>query len=61
VVFEVYPDMPGMEWKDEVASNPDVGKAAWFKDSEGNIMCLDEAQASDRVRPPDRRRAQTTA
>ena len=42
VVFEVYQDMPRVEWKDEVASIPDMGKAAWFKDSEGNIMCLDE-------------------
>jgi len=42
VVFEVYQDMPRVEWKDEVASIPDMGRAAWFKDSEGNIMCLDE-------------------
>jgi predicted enzyme related to lactoylglutathione lyase len=42
VVFEVYQDMPGVEWNDEVASIPDMGKAAWFTDSEGNIMCLDE-------------------
>ena len=42
VVFEVYQDMPGVEWKYEVASIPDMGRAAWFKDSEGNIMCLDE-------------------
>jgi len=41
VVFEVY-DMPGVEWKDKVALMPGMGKSAWFKDSEGNIMCLDE-------------------
>ena len=45
VSFETYPDMPGVEWKDEIASIPDMGRAAWFKDSEGNIMCLDEEPA----------------
>jgi len=42
VVFEVY-DMPGVEWNGKVATLPGMGKAAWFKDSEGNIMCVDEA------------------
>ena len=42
VQFEVYEDMPGVEWPGEIASMPDMGKAAWFKDSEGNVMCLDE-------------------
>jgi predicted enzyme related to lactoylglutathione lyase len=42
VVFEVYDDMPGVEWRGEVAVMPEMGKAAWFKDSEGNILCLDE-------------------
>ena len=42
VVFEVYGDMPGVEWRGEVAVIPDMGKAAWFKDSEGNILCVDE-------------------
>ncbi len=41
VEFEVY-DMPGVEWKDNVAHLPGVGKAAWFKDSEGNILCVDD-------------------
>jgi predicted enzyme related to lactoylglutathione lyase len=41
VVFEVY-DMPGVEWNGEVATLPGMGKAAWFKDSEGNIMCVDD-------------------
>ena len=44
VVFEVY-DMPGVEWNGEVATLPGVGKAAWFKDSEGNIMCVDQEPA----------------
>jgi predicted enzyme related to lactoylglutathione lyase len=42
VVFEVYQGMPGVDWKGEVATITGMGKAAWFKDSEGNIMCLDE-------------------
>ncbi len=41
VVFEQY-DMPGALWSDGIASIPDMGRAAWFKDSEGNIMCLDD-------------------
>jgi len=42
VAFEVYDDMPGVEWRGEVAVMPQMGKAAWFKDSEGNILCIDE-------------------
>lgn len=41
VTFEMY-DMPGVEWDDGVATLPSMGKAAWFKDSEGNILCLDD-------------------
>jgi predicted enzyme related to lactoylglutathione lyase len=41
VTFEQY-DMPGVEWKDGIASMGDMGRAAWFKDSEGNILCLDD-------------------
>lgn len=41
ISFEQY-DMPGVEWKDGIASMEGMGKAAWFKDSEGNILCLDE-------------------
>jgi hypothetical protein len=40
VAFETY-DMPGVEWDDGVASMGAMGQAAWFKDSEGNILCLD--------------------
>jgi predicted enzyme related to lactoylglutathione lyase len=40
VQFEQY-DMPGVEWDDGVASMPGMGQAAWFKDSEGNILCID--------------------
>ena len=44
VVFEVYDDLPGVEWNDQIASMPGLGKAAWFKDSEGNIMCIDQEE-----------------
>jgi predicted enzyme related to lactoylglutathione lyase len=40
VTFERY-DLPGVEWNDDVASMAGMGKAAWFKDSEENILCLD--------------------
>jgi predicted enzyme related to lactoylglutathione lyase len=41
LTFEEY-DLPGVEWDRGVASMAGMGKAAWFKDSEGNILCLDE-------------------
>lgn len=41
VVFETYPDMPGVSWDGAVASMGPMGTAAWFKDSEGNILCID--------------------
>jgi predicted enzyme related to lactoylglutathione lyase len=41
VAFETY-DMPGVQWDGEIAEIPGMGRAAWFKDSEGNIMCVDE-------------------
>jgi predicted enzyme related to lactoylglutathione lyase len=41
VRFEVY-DMPGVRWDGEIASLEGLGRAAWFKDSEGNIMCIDQ-------------------
>lgn len=40
VVFEEY-DLPGLTWHDGIASG-DMGRVAWFKDSEGNTMCLDQ-------------------
>ena len=45
VVFEIY-DMPGVEWNGSVATIPGMGKAAWFKDNEGNIMCVDQGAPS---------------
>jgi len=41
--FEHY-DMPGVTWDGDVAKMEGMGSAAWFKDSEGNIMCLDDAR-----------------
>jgi predicted enzyme related to lactoylglutathione lyase len=43
VEFQVF-DLPGVEWQAEVASLPGMGRAAWFTDSEGNVMCLDQAE-----------------
>jgi predicted enzyme related to lactoylglutathione lyase len=39
VVFETYPDIPG-ERSAQGAVTAGGAKAAWFKDSEGNIMAL---------------------
>jgi hypothetical protein len=41
VTFEQYDGMPGVTWDDGIATMEGMGKAAWFKDSEGNILCLD--------------------
>jgi predicted enzyme related to lactoylglutathione lyase len=43
VTFEVY-DMPGVEWDGVIASLAGLGRAAWFRDSEGNIMCVDQPE-----------------
>jgi len=44
ITFEVY-DLPGVQWDGEIASIEGMGRAAWFKDSEGNIMCIDQVTA----------------
>jgi predicted enzyme related to lactoylglutathione lyase len=44
ITFEVYQDMPGVQWDGEIASIPGMGRAAWFRDSEGNIMCIDQGE-----------------
>jgi predicted enzyme related to lactoylglutathione lyase len=36
--------MPGATWDGEIASAPGMGRAAWFRDSEGNIMCVDQPE-----------------
>lgn len=40
VTLETY-DMPGVQWDDGIAHMGELGDAAWFKDSEGNILCID--------------------
>jgi predicted enzyme related to lactoylglutathione lyase len=44
VTFEVY-DLPGVQWDGVVARLEGLGRAAWFRDSEGNILCVDQAEA----------------
>jgi predicted enzyme related to lactoylglutathione lyase len=44
VTFETY-DLPGVQWDGDIASMEGMGRAAWFKDSEGNTMCLDQTSA----------------
>jgi catechol 2,3-dioxygenase-like lactoylglutathione lyase family enzyme len=41
VTFEHY-DMPGITWDDDIATLDGTTHAAWFKDSEDNILCLDD-------------------
>lgn len=40
VSFEHF-EMPGMTWEGDVAL-ADGGHAAWFKDSEENVLCIDD-------------------
>ena len=48
VAFEHY-DLPGVDWNDDVATMGGMGKAAWFKDSEGNILCIDDGYPGEPV------------
>jgi catechol 2,3-dioxygenase-like lactoylglutathione lyase family enzyme len=41
VVFEEY-DFPGLRTVDGIAQLGDVERAAWFKDSEGNILAISQ-------------------
>ncbi|MGA5820188.1 VOC family protein [Kitasatospora sp. NPDC094028] len=41
ITFEEY-DFPGLKTVDGVAAGSDGLRAAWFKDSEGNILCVAE-------------------
>lgn len=45
VLFEHY-DLPGVTWDGPVADLGGSGHAAWFKDSEDNILCLDDLPTS---------------
>lgn len=44
LTFEHY-DMPGVTWDGDIAGMGGMGHAAWFKDSEDNILCLDDHRA----------------
>ena len=44
VTFERY-DLPGAEWNGDIAWMSGMGRAAWFRDREGNIMCVDQEDA----------------
>ncbi|RZS89379.1 putative enzyme related to lactoylglutathione lyase [Motilibacter rhizosphaerae] len=44
VVFEQY-DLPGTTWTDGIAYHEGMGYAAWFTDSEGNVLCIDQPAA----------------
>lgn len=46
VKLETY-DMPGVEWDHGIADMGALGKAVWFKDSEGNTLCLDSGFPED--------------
>ncbi|MGY3380297.1 catechol 2,3-dioxygenase-like lactoylglutathione lyase family enzyme [Arthrobacter sp. TE12231] len=39
IVFEEY-DFPGLKTEDGIATTPDGSSAAWFLDTEGNILSL---------------------
>jgi catechol 2,3-dioxygenase-like lactoylglutathione lyase family enzyme len=39
VTFEHYPDMPGLTLEGDIHVGSD-GKAAWFTDPDGNILCV---------------------
>jgi len=41
IEFERY-DLPGVTWDGDLASFEGMGIGAWFKDSEGNILGIDE-------------------
>jgi catechol 2,3-dioxygenase-like lactoylglutathione lyase family enzyme len=42
VSFEHF-EMPGMTWDGDVAGLGELGHAAWFRDSEDNTLCIDDA------------------
>ncbi|WP_445259137.1 VOC family protein [Nocardioides aurantiacus] len=46
VQFEHF-DAPGMEWDGDVSFTEGMGHAAWFRDSEDNVLCLDSGFPPD--------------
>jgi catechol 2,3-dioxygenase-like lactoylglutathione lyase family enzyme len=45
VEFENY-DLPGLKTVDHIAAMPDGTRVAWFKDTEGNILGIDQFPGS---------------
>lgn len=45
VVFEEYDSVPGMEMKDGIAY-AEEGRVAWFRDTEGNFIAIEERAGS---------------
>ena len=43
VSFEVYEGMPGVQWDGVIATIEGLGRVAWFRDSENNILCVDQS------------------
>ncbi len=43
VVFEEY-DFPTLKTVNHIATTPGIGKSAWFKDPDGNILALFQAE-----------------
>jgi hypothetical protein len=41
-----HPACRGVRWDGEIASIEGMGRAAWFKDSEGNVVWLDHEDAT---------------
>ena len=44
VEFEVY-DFPGVRWDGVIATMDGLGRAAWFRDSEANVLCVDQPES----------------
>ena len=42
VTFEVYRDMPGVQWDERGVADMGGMRGAWFKDPDGNILALEE-------------------
>ncbi len=42
VTLDTY-ELPGVTWDGVIASLGDMGKAAWLKDSENNVLGIDDA------------------
>ncbi|MBG6212755.1 MAG: VOC family protein [Cryobacterium sp.] len=57
VTFQEY-DFPGLKTEDGIATMNEE-RAAWFKDTEGNIICVSQTPASDRRPMREREESQS--